>query len=122
MANDTQEVPGEAQYFHMVRFRYGGPDELFAAWTGWLDHVHIPAVLAVPGIRSFRRYAELGSNRDFLTAWLIDGPHVFEEPSYVAARGWGPWEEHMEQWTISLLRAAREPRRFGTATASDPPL
>jgi hypothetical protein len=119
---DPGRTPSGAEYFHVVRFRYGGPQELFAAWAAWLDHVHIPAILAVPGIHSFRRYAELGSDRDFLTVWLIDGPQVFDEPAYVAARGWGPWEEHMEHWTISLLRHAREPRRFGTARASDSPL
>lgn len=110
------------EHLHVVRFRYGGPDEDFEAWSSWLNDVHIPAVLAVPGIRSFTRYGQLDSDRDFLTVWLIDGPHVFDEPAYVEARGWGPWEGHMDQWTISLLSHVRPPRRFGTATVTDAPL
>jgi hypothetical protein len=120
--NDNADSHNGTDYFHVIRFRYGGPDELFAAWSAWLDDTHIPAVLAVPGMRSFTRYGQLGSDRDFLTVWLMDGPHVFDEPAYAAARGWGPWEGHMEHWTISLLQHVREPRRFGTAAPGASPL
>jgi len=122
MAQSTQTEQAGEGYFHVVRFRYGGPADLQAEWTDWLDNVHVPAILAVPGIRSFTRYGQLGSARDFLTVWQIDGPHVFDEPAYVAARGWGPWEEHMEHWTISLLHNARQPRRFGATRETDAPL
>jgi hypothetical protein len=116
------EQEGAGEWFHVIRCRYGGPEERFEEWNEWYDEVHAPAVLAVPGMRSFTRYGQLGSGRDFLTVWQLDGPQVFDEPAYAAARGWGPWEEHMEHWTISLLQSARPPRRFGTAQPGDAPL
>ncbi|GAA1515437.1 hypothetical protein [Nocardioides humi] len=116
------EQEGAHDWFHVIRFRYGGPEEQRADWQAWLEDVHIPAVLAVPGMRSYTRYGQLGSDRDFLTVWQLDGPHVFDEPAYAAARGWGPWEGQMEHWTISLLQSQRPPRRFGTAGPRSAPL
>jgi hypothetical protein len=122
MTQNTDQLTAGDEYFHVIRWRFGGPDELFAEWADWYDNVHCPAVLAVPGMRSYTRYGQLESERDFLTVWRMDGPHVFDEPAYAAARGWGNWEEHIEHWTISLLQHARAPRRFGTAQATDAPL
>ncbi len=113
MSATTPERPIDDEYFHVIRWRFGGPDELFAEWSRWYDEVHVPAILAVPGMRSFTRYGHLGSDRDFLTVWRMDGPHVFDEPAYAEARGWGAWEPHIEHWTISLLEHARPPRRNG---------
>lgn len=120
--SDSSSKTTDDALLHVVKFRFGGPAELQAEWSDWLDNVHVPAVLAVPGVRSFTRYGRLGADRDFLTVWLIDGPHVFDHPAYLESRGWGPWETHMDQWTISLLEHARAPRRFGSAREEDSPL
>lgn len=122
MTQNAKEQTSGGDFFHVIRCRFGGPDNLMPEWTDWYDNVHVPAVLAVPGMQSFTRYGQLGSERDFLTVWQLDGPHVFDEPAYAAARGWGPWEEHMEHWTISLLQSVRAPRRFGSAQVTDAPL
>jgi hypothetical protein len=122
MTDTNREQPSDDPYFHVIRCRFGGPIELLAEWNEWYDNVHVPAILAVPGIRSFTRYGQLRSERDFLTVWQIDGPHIFDEPAYAAVRGFGAWEEHMQAWTISLLTNARPARRFGSAMPTDVPL
>jgi hypothetical protein len=73
--------------------------------------VHIPAILAVPGMRSVRRYEEIDSDNSFLAIWEIDSPAVFDHPAYAKAKGWGPWEPHISEWSISLLEQHRPERR-----------
>ena len=119
---DAPAADGTGEYFHVIRWRFVGSDEEFTRWSQWYDDVHVPAILAVPGMRSFTRYGQLGTSREFLTVWRMDGPQVFDQPAYAAARGWGPWENHIERWTISLLEHARAPRRFGAAGEGESPL
>jgi hypothetical protein len=103
-------VKQDVAYYHVVSCRFGSPEHL-AEWMDWYENVHIPAILSVPGIRSVRRYAEIGEANSYLTIWEIDGPRVFDEPAYVKSRGWGPWEPYLIEWTISLLERHRPERR-----------
>lgn len=104
------ETSGDMAYFHVVRCVFGAP-ELLGKWTQWYETVHIPAILAVPGMRSVTRYAEIGSDNSFLAVWEIDSPAVFDHPAYAEARGWGPWEPYIREWSISLLEQHRPERR-----------
>jgi hypothetical protein len=105
----------DVAYFHVVACQFGAPDRL-DEWQDWYDNVHVPALLAVPGMRSVRRYDERGTSDKFLAIWEIDGPHVFDEPAYQAAKGFGSWEPFVKEWTISLLERHGPERRFPIRT------
>ncbi|KAA9156736.1 hypothetical protein FPZ12_026545 [Amycolatopsis acidicola] len=47
-----------------------------AGYHRWYDEVHLPEVLAIPGVRSARRYE---SGDEFLAVYVLDSPEVAAE-------------------------------------------
>lgn len=72
-----------------------------AEFNRWYE-VHVPALLGVPGIVSATRYQQLGAPRRYLAAYEIDGVHVFDEPAYRSATGFGPWRSAIESWRAGV--------------------
>jgi hypothetical protein len=87
------------------------PPERTADYHRWYDTVHGPAVAAVPGIRSVRRYAD--GTRE-ITLLGLDSPDVLTGAGYAAAKAAGPdaglravWRREQGVYTRLPERAAR---------------
>jgi hypothetical protein len=50
----------------------------------WYMTEHVPERLAVPGIRSARRYQAVAGDRSYFTFYELDSPAVLETPTYMA--------------------------------------
>lgn len=88
------------------------PPDLLASYRDWYDTAHGPAVAAVPGVRSVRRY--LGADGAELTLLALDSPDVLTGPAYAAAKAATPagglragWHREQAVYTRLPERAAR---------------
>ena len=96
--------------------------EVEAAWNRWYDEVHVPEILACPGVhravrcetsepaavRGFAPRPE-DSARGYIAIYDIDGPEVLQTPEFAKARGWREFAEQVK----STTRVYRRRRRFG---------
>jgi hypothetical protein len=112
-------MSNEVIYFHVITCCMDDPQRR-DDWQIWYDTIHVPAMLAVPGVRSVTRYAELGSSSSFLAMWEIDGPAVLESEEYAAVRGFGPWAPYMGETRVWLLERHRPECWIPAAQASTP--
>jgi hypothetical protein len=110
-------MSNEVIYFHVVTCRMDDPQRRHD-WQTWYDTIHVPAMLAVPGVRSVTRYGEHGSSSSFLAILQIDGPAVLESEEYAAVGGFGPWAPYMGETRVRLLERDRPERRIPAAQAS----
>ncbi len=75
--------------------------EIEAEWNRWYDEVHLPDVLACPGVLRGRRYVSAGdatawdrserrspANRIYTTVYELTGPEAVRTPELQAIRGW----------------------------------
>jgi hypothetical protein len=58
---------------------------LEAEFNEWYDKEHIPALAAVPGVLSARRFRGSG-NRKYVALYHLTGPDVVESDEWKAAR------------------------------------
>ncbi len=67
--------------------------EVEADWNRWYNAVHVPEILACPGLHRCTRYAsrDAEGGRTYVAIYQVDGPQVLETPEFAAARGWGPF-------------------------------
>lgn len=72
--------------------------EVEADWNQWYDTVHVPEILACPGLhRCVRHVAEdRDGKRTYVALYDVDGPEVLKTPEFAAARGWGPFKGKVE--------------------------
>jgi len=90
--------------------------EVEAEWNRWYDAVHVPDVLACPGVRGGRRYvsageisesvrgtAERSRRRIYTTIYELDSPEVTTTAQFLAMRGWHQFAPHVRSRTFSVL-------------------
>jgi hypothetical protein len=83
-----------------------------AAWNKWYDEVHVPEILACPGVhRAVRCETSLAatvrgftarpedSGRGYIAIYDIDGPQVLETPEFAKARGWREFTDKVKSTT-----------------------
>src|SRR6266478_9931262 len=74
--------------------------EVEAEWNRWYDEVHVPDVLACPGVRAGQRYVTSGrihesdrgqvrrsATKLYTTVYELDSPAVLETKEFNAMRG-----------------------------------
>jgi hypothetical protein len=92
--------------------------EVEAEWNRWYDAVHVPDVLACPGVRAGRRYVSSGpvsesdrgqrrsnSARLYTTVYELDSPAVVETKEFHAMRGWHHFAPHVRSQTRVVVPA-----------------
>jgi hypothetical protein len=99
----NQDVP-PCLYVVVVRLREGLSSERVEEWHRWYDTVHAPALLAVWGIHSIRRWRRLDRPDEYLALYEVDGPETFEQEDYRQAAGWGPFSADISSWGRRLYR------------------
>jgi hypothetical protein len=83
-----------------------------ADWNRWYDEVHVPDVLACPGVRGGRRYIssgkpvewERGQRREptakiYTAVYELESPAVVETKQFLAMRGWHHFSPHVRSLT-----------------------
>jgi len=95
--------------------------EVEADWNRWYDEVHVPEILACPGVhrstrcetaepaavRGFAPRPE-DARRGYIAIYDIDGPEVLQTPEFAKARGWRQFAEQVK----SSTRVYRRRRTF----------
>lgn len=92
--------------------------EVEADWNRWYDEVHVPDVLACPGVRGGRRYVSSGkavewdraqrresSARIYTAVYELDSPAVVETKEFLAMRGWHHFAPHVRSRTQVVVAA-----------------
>ena len=83
-----------------------------ADWNRWYDEVHVPDVLACPGVRGGRRYItsrrpvewDRGQRSEpatkvYVAVYELDSPAVVETKQFLAMRGWHHFAPHVRSQT-----------------------
>ena len=71
------------------------PGHIAAEYNEWYDKEHLPRLVTVPGVLRARRYNRVsGPGPQYLTAYELTGPDVWESPAAHQARK-TPWTEKM---------------------------
>ncbi len=107
--------PSDETWYQLVHVGFNGDADRVKAFHKWYEEVHIPAMVATPGIRSCSRFAKLGSDSTFLAIWEIDNLDVYQHPTYLAARGWGEFAPNIEWCRVIECKREGPERKFGTA-------
>jgi hypothetical protein len=93
--------------------------EVEAEWNRWYDEVHVPDVLACPGVRAGRRYVSSGdiseSDRGrrrrraakiYTTVYELESPAALETKEFNAMRGWAHFAPRIRSQTRVVLPVA----------------
>jgi hypothetical protein len=94
--------PGPGDYVYVVRCRLVDASRS-AEWNAWYDKVHVPGLLSVPGILSAHRFRDYEDDLAYMATYDITSPDVFDDPSYEAVRGWGPWIDYVADWSTEVV-------------------
>jgi hypothetical protein len=83
-----------------------------AEWNRWYDEVHVPDVLACPGVRAGRRYVSAApvvesdhgparriATKVYAAVYELDSPAVVETKEFNAMRGWAHFAPHVRAQT-----------------------
>ena len=83
-----------------------------AEWNRWYDEVHVPDVLACPGVRAGRRYVSSGqivesdrgqsrrtATKIYAAVYELESPAVVETKEFHAMRGWHHFAPHVRSQT-----------------------
>ena len=83
-----------------------------AEFNEWYDTEHIPALAAVPGVLSARRYRGTGAKQRYVALYHLTTPEIVHSSEWRAAAN-TPWTERMRPHFRDHLRfeAARYTRR-----------
>lgn len=86
------------------------PTAMREEYETWHTFEHVPERLTPPGIRSARRYADLGADCDrYFTVYGLDDTAALEHPDYLdLVRNPTPWSLKMRQHFSSVLRIPAE--------------
>ena len=77
--------------------------EFEAEFNEWYDKEHIPALAAVPGVLSARRFRGTSGNRKYVALYHLDGPEVQESAEWKKARE-SEWTERLKPHFRDHLR------------------
>ena len=80
------------------------PDHIVDEYNAWYDKEHLPRCAGIPGVLRARRYRATAGNPQYLTAYELSGPDVWESPAALAARK-TPWTEKMRSLFSNTRRA-----------------
>ena len=69
----------------------------------WYDHEHIPALAAVPGVLSARRFRDPKGTHRYLALYHLEAPEVTAGPDWKKAAG-TPWTERLRPHFRDHLR------------------
>lgn len=76
---------GDAPWLYIVHTDI--PDHIAAEYNEWYDAEHLPRLVTVPGVLRARRYNRVsGQGPQYLTAYELTGPEVWESPAAHKAR------------------------------------
>lgn len=94
LMRDVGEEPGEdAPWLYIVHTDI--PDHIADEYNEWYDAEHLPRLVTVPGVLRARRYNQVsGPGPQYLTAYELTGPEIWESPAAHKARK-TPWTEKM---------------------------
>jgi hypothetical protein len=98
-------------YVYIVKTEFASREQE-AAWNDWYQHVHVPDMLTVPGVRACRRYVDVTGDMLYIAVYEVDSPEVFEHPRYREVTGWGEWHQHVRGWTRTVLRIEHAEETF----------
>jgi len=86
--------------------------EVEAEWNRWYDAVHVPDVLACPGVKGGRRYVTSGdvvendrgerrrvATKVYTAVYDLESPAVVETKQFLAMRGWHHFAPHVRSQT-----------------------
>lgn len=71
------------------------PAELEAQYHRWYNEVHLPEVLAIPGIRSARRFRVRGEGIRFMALYELDNADVLSSDRFLT---WRRNSESTQYW------------------------
>ncbi len=94
LMRDVGEKPQEdAPWLYIVHTDI--PGHVADEYNKWYDKEHLPRLVTVPGVLRARRYNRVsGPGPQYLTAYELTGPDVWESPAAHQARK-TPWTEKM---------------------------
>ena len=69
----------------------------------WYDKEHIPALAAVPGVLSARRFRGTSGNRKYVALYHLEGPHVQDSAEWKKARE-SEWTDRLKPHFRDHLR------------------
>ena len=91
--------------------------EVEGEWNRWYDTVHVPDVLACPGVRGGQRYVSSGevsesargtvertARRIYTTIYELDSPAATTTAEFKAMRGWHQFAPHVRSRTLAVVR------------------
>lgn len=85
--------PDRRKWIYVVQLEIPAAHE--ATFNRLYDDEHVPALLAVPGVRSCQRYkmewADTPTMPRYLAIYEVDGPDVPKSPAWRAASDSGNW-------------------------------
>jgi hypothetical protein len=77
--------------------------EVETEFNEWYDKEHIPALAAVPGVLSARRFRGTSGNRKYVALYHLDGPEVQESAEWKKARE-SAWTDRLKPHFRDHLR------------------
>ena len=93
LMRDVGGKPLDAPWLYIVHTDI--PDHIASEYNEWYDAEHLPRLATVPGVLRARRYNRVsGPGPQYLTAYEITAPEVWESPAAHQARK-TPWTEKM---------------------------
>ncbi len=105
---DVGDVPAtDAPWMYIVHTDI--PDHIVEEYNSWYDKEHLPRCASIPGVLRARRYASApctsgNAGPQYLTAYELTGPDIWESPAALAARK-TPWTEKMRSLFSNTRRA-----------------
>lgn len=93
MRDVGERPPGDSPWLYLVHTDI--PDHIAGEYNEWYDREHLPRLVTVPGVLRARRYNRVsGPGPQYLTAYELTAPEVWESPAAHQARK-TPWTEKM---------------------------
>ena len=91
-AHPSQQLitPSHAPY--VLAVRVFATDEDRDEFRRWLDQEHCRRQVALPDVRWFLGYEQVGPDHSFLNLWGIDDPEVVDGEAWTAARDTSWWK------------------------------
>jgi hypothetical protein len=90
-----------------------------ADWNRWYDTVHVPDVLACPGVLGGRRYVTSGAisesdhgqrrqvnTKVYVAIYQLASPAAIETKEFLAMRGWAHFAPHVRSQTRVVVPVA----------------
>lgn len=87
---DQPIIPTQAPYVLAVRVWPSDQDR--DEFRRWLDEEHCRRQVALPNVRWFLGYEQVGPDHSFLNLWGLDDPEVVSGEAWISARDTAWWK------------------------------